>query len=82
MTDREVVLITGARKGIGRHLAERYLAQGFLVEGCSREAPDWESTGYQHHLTDVTNEAQVRAMRDPAQRRRVGCYIAHASDVY
>lgn len=69
MTDPEVVLITGARKGIGRYLAERYAARGALVEGCSREAPDWQIEGYQHHLTDVTDESQVRAMISAIKKR-------------
>lgn len=69
MVDREVVLITGARKGIGRYLAERYVSRGALVEGCSREAPGWELNGYQHHLADVTDEAQVRAIISAIKKR-------------
>ena len=69
MTSPEVVLITGARKGIGRYLAERYVARGALVEGCSREAPDWQVDGYHHHLTDVTDEDQVRAMISTIKKR-------------
>lgn len=62
MTDREVVLITGTRKGIGKALAEHFVRRGVLVEGCSRQPPDWELEGYTHHQVDVTDEAQVRAM--------------------
>jgi 3-oxoacyl-[acyl-carrier protein] reductase len=69
VTSPEVVLITGARKGIGRYLAERYVARGALVEGCSREAPDWQVDGYHHHLTDVTDEDQVRAMISAIKKR-------------
>lgn len=69
MADGEVVLITGTRKGIGRALAEHFVRQGFRVEGCSRERPDWELDGYTHHLADVTDEAQVRAMCSSIQRR-------------
>ncbi len=61
-TERQVVLITGARKGIGRFLAERFVRNGTLVEGCSREPPDWSLEGYTHHLADVADEAQVKAM--------------------
>ncbi|MCL6540720.1 MAG: SDR family oxidoreductase [Roseiflexus sp.] len=61
-TEQQVVLITGARKGIGRFLAERFVRNGALVEGCSREPPDWSLEGYTHHLADVTDEAQVKAM--------------------
>jgi len=41
----DVMLITGTRKGIGRYLAEYYVQRGFIVEGCSRTAPDWTLPG-------------------------------------
>ena len=69
MAEAEVVLITGARKGIGRALAEHFVRRGARVEGCSRTAPDWELAGYTHHLVDVTDEAQVRALCGSIQRR-------------
>lgn len=68
-TDRQVVLITGARKGIGRFLAERFARNGALVEGCSREPPDWSLEGYTHHQADVADEAQVKAMITSISRR-------------
>ncbi|PMP84669.1 MAG: oxidoreductase [Roseiflexus castenholzii] len=68
-TDRQVVLITGARKGIGRFLAEWFVHKGALVEGCSREPPDWSLEGYTHHRTDVTDESQVKAMMTSIARR-------------
>lgn len=69
MSAREVVLITGTRKGIGRFLAEHFVKQGALVEGCSREQPDWKLEHYTHHLTDVAEEAQVKAMISSIQKR-------------
>lgn len=68
-TDQQVVLITGTRKGIGRFLAERFARSGALVEGCSRESPDWSLEGYTHHLADVADEAQVKAMMTSIARR-------------
>jgi 3-oxoacyl-[acyl-carrier protein] reductase len=67
---RETVLITGTRKGIGRHLVDHFLAQGHLVAGCSRDAfegppPD----GYSHFQADVRDEAQVVEMVREAHRR-------------
>jgi 3-oxoacyl-[acyl-carrier protein] reductase len=68
MSEREVVLITGARKGIGRFLAEHFVKKGAFVEGCSREQPDWELENYTHHLVDVADEAQVRTMISSIQK--------------
>src|SRR5262245_48766733 len=62
MQDRPVMLITGARKGIGRALAHHYLRHGFRVAGCSRQASDLEAEGYVHHCVDVTDEAAVRKL--------------------
>jgi 3-oxoacyl-[acyl-carrier protein] reductase len=69
VTPTRVVLITGARKGIGRHLAEHFLGQGAAVEGCSRGESDLEHERYTHHLADVTNEEQVRSMLTAIRRR-------------
>jgi 3-oxoacyl-[acyl-carrier protein] reductase len=56
------VLITGATRGIGRFLAEHYLAQGDTVIGCGRSAAAIEHPQYSHHAVDVTSEAAVTAM--------------------
>ena len=76
MTSTPVVLITGARKGIGRHLVEHFLAKGALVEGCSRESSDLKDSRYEHHLADVSNESQVSAMMHSIRRRHGGLDIA------
>jgi 3-oxoacyl-[acyl-carrier protein] reductase len=62
MSDAEVVLITGTRKGIGRFLAEHFVQKGAWVEGCSRRQPDWVLERYTHHCLDVADEAAVKAM--------------------
>lgn len=60
--ERRVMLITGARKGIGRHLAEHYLKRGWLVEGCSRGESNIEDANYHHFSLDVAEEKPVRSM--------------------
>jgi len=67
--DKRVVLVTGSRKGIGRYLAEQFLQQGMIVEGCSRNAPEWNAAGYTHHLLDVADEAAVKTMLASIQKR-------------
>lgn len=69
MEERDVVLITGASKGIGRFLVEHFLRKGALVEGCSRGAAEQPAEGYAHHRVDVTNEDDVRSMLADVQRR-------------
>lgn len=69
MTGREVVLITGTRKGIGRFLVQHFVQKGVIVEGCSREPIAWSLENYTHHAVDVTDEAQVKAMLSAIQRR-------------
>jgi len=63
---REVVLVTGTRKGIGRHLVDHFLQQGHAVAGCSRAAFDGPvPDGYRHYLADVADErAVVEMVRD------------------
>jgi 3-oxoacyl-[acyl-carrier protein] reductase len=58
--DSPVTLVTGARKGIGRYLAEHYVGQGHRVVGCSRQAIDWALPGYCHQTLDVADEQAVR----------------------
>jgi 3-oxoacyl-[acyl-carrier protein] reductase len=60
MESSPVMVISGARKGIGRYLAERYLAAGWRVFGCSRTASDLNAAGYRHACMDVADEAAVR----------------------
>jgi len=57
-----VALVTGSRTGIGRHLSERLLDQGWLVVGCSRKPAGWEAENYTHLEADVSKEEQVKAV--------------------
>ncbi len=69
MTDQQVMIITGSRKGIGRYLAETYAKRGFIVEGCSRGASDLAVENYTHHNVDVADERQVKTMISNVARR-------------
>lgn len=60
--DHPITLITGTRKGIGKFLAEHYVAQGHQVIGCSRGEIDWKLDGYIHYVADVADEKAVQAI--------------------
>ena len=59
------LLITGARKGIGRYLTEFFLSRGHVVVGCSRADSDLTHPQYTHYCCDVSDEkAVVKLMRN------------------
>ena len=49
------MIITGTRKGIGRFLSEHYLAEGWIVAGCSRGDSDLQHENYRHFCLDVAD---------------------------
>lgn len=55
-------IITGTRKGLGKELAEYYLAKGFKVAGCSRGKSTIEHENYRHFELDVADEKAVISM--------------------
>jgi len=55
----KVIIITGTRKGIGKHLSEYYLVKGYNVVGCSRGNPSIKDKHYTHYKLDVANEKMV-----------------------
>lgn len=63
-----VTLITGTRKGIGRHLAEYYCDRGHIVYGCSRGDPGWSRENYKHFVADVSNEGEVKPIFSAIRR--------------
>lgn len=62
MASQQVMLITGTRKGIGRHMAGYFLEQGYRVVGCSRKPPEWEREGYHHHCLDISDEKKAKEL--------------------
>lgn len=52
--------MTGTRTGLGRFIAEHYLAQGHFVVGCSRGDSDLRSDRYRHFSADVADERAVQ----------------------
>ncbi len=72
MTARRV-LVTGASRGIGAALVDRFLAAGDEVFGCGRSASERADTPrYTHYATDVADERAVRDMFGDIRRRARG----------
>lgn len=62
MNNKEVILITGTRKGIGKYLANYYASMGHLVIGCSRGKTDFHHKNYSHFCLDICDEEEVKKM--------------------
>jgi 3-oxoacyl-[acyl-carrier protein] reductase len=63
------ILITGTTKGVGRFLADHYLAQGDIVVGCGRSGATITHDNYVHHELDVTDESSVKELYADVRRR-------------
>ena len=49
MADKNTILITGTRKGIGKKLAKYYCDKDWNVIGLSRGSSDLELENYKHY---------------------------------
>ena len=58
----KIVLVTGSRKGIGLALTNHFLDEGATVLGLSRQPSDINHVNYYHHLCDVRDAKEVRAL--------------------
>ncbi len=56
-----VMVVTGSSKGIGNGIARFFLANGYLVAGCSRGASTIEHDNYFHYCVNVSAEDDVRS---------------------
>jgi len=72
--------VTGTRKGLGRFLAEHYLAHGYVVIGCSRSPTDLSRDNYQHYCVDVGDErGAIEMVKNVRQRYgRINALINNA----
>lgn len=69
MSDRSVIVVTGARKGLGRALTEHFLAQGHAVAGISRQASDLANEHYADFQADVADEPAMARIFVEINRR-------------
>jgi 3-oxoacyl-[acyl-carrier protein] reductase len=56
-----VVVVTGARKGLGRMLADHFLEEGARVIGMSRGEAAIAHPNYDHRNVDVGNDLEVKS---------------------
>jgi 3-oxoacyl-[acyl-carrier protein] reductase len=75
MSEPQIVVITGTRKGIGRELAIHFLQRGDTVVGCSRRKGSIEHERYHHFALDVADEAPVIEMLHWVRKRFSGLQV-------
>src|SRR4051794_38467978 len=71
VSESSVMAITGSSRGLGRGLAEHFLAHGYRVAGCSRGPSRIDHPAYRHTQLNVTHERGVQEWVR-ATRRELG----------
>lgn len=61
MENPPCALVSGAAGGIGRALAEGFLAAGYKVTGVDRQAEGWAAPGFRYVALDITDSGAVAA---------------------
>jgi NAD(P)-dependent dehydrogenase (short-subunit alcohol dehydrogenase family) len=61
MAEHRFALISGAAGGIGRGLAEGFLAAGYNVTGIDRAPEGWSAPGFTYAALDITDGGAVAA---------------------
>lgn len=67
--DKNNILITGSRKGIGRYLVEYYSGKEYQVLGFSRQESDFKSGNYEHFCLDIGDAQKVKHSFNSIRKR-------------
>lgn len=59
---KRVVLLSGTSRGLGKAIAEQFLANDWHVYGCSRSPSSINSSFYVHMQLDVSDEKSIKKM--------------------
>ena len=69
----QVVLVTGASRGLGSRMAEGFLSKGCLVIGLARSPVEsWEgehNDRFERHVCDITDESMVKRLFSDLRKR-------------
>jgi 3-oxoacyl-[acyl-carrier protein] reductase len=56
---KQVFVISGTSRGIGKHLAQYYSDIGNIVYGFSRSDSGFKHENYHHHIVDIANDNEI-----------------------
>jgi NAD(P)-dependent dehydrogenase (short-subunit alcohol dehydrogenase family) len=69
--DASFAVVSGAAGGIGRALAEGFLAAGYEVTGVDRSPEGWAASGFRYVALDITDNGAVAAFGAGLERLAV-----------
>ena len=75
---KPIVLITGTSRGIGLHLTQRFLHEGYGVIGVSRTPAPIQDANYQEFTADLSDLDQVKALSAKLDGLPIGGLINNA----
>ena len=79
--DKQTILITGANRGIGLALAEKFKNEGYNVIATTRKmekAKALSKLGVQVEILDITNQQSVNTLRDKLKNQQIDILLNNA----